>query len=157
MYFSKTSVLFTLLPSALAATCNLQNAQTYVAGVTGVSTNPNSSAQDQIDAAYVQCSNGCGTTATCLVSCLSTACSTYCKTKNTSGCQSTCIADPCAAFYGSGSATPNADNLTKCYKAKFGGKSPNNAKRATLECASNQGCYKEASGNYFCLDLSTGT
>lgn len=156
MYFPEAAILLAVLPSALAATCNLSNAQTYIAGVTGISNGSGSSLQDKIDAAYVQCATACGTTASCLVNCLSTACSTYCATSSKSGCQSSCVSNPCPLFYGSGSATPDATKLQACLKAAAGGTKPTLSKRAELNCASNQSCYKENNGNYFCLDLSTG-
>jgi len=55
--------------------------------------------------------------------------------------------------YGSGSDSPNADALRACYKAQG---IDTRRKRADFECSSSQTCYKEANGNLFCLNESSG-
>lgn len=173
MRFSQAYVVLAVLPSALAASCTLSNAIQYTDDVvTGGSSNtPGSgsgsgsgSLQSQIDAAFLQCSSACNLSPSCLAKCLNTACGTYCTSQTSSNCRANCILDPCSAFYGSGSATPNQVELEACIKAKQQGQC--NAvggsacirmkKRADLNCASNEKCYKEKNGNYFCLNVATG-
>jgi hypothetical protein len=172
MLFSQTALLLAILPFSIAATtCQSANALPWpTSSATASSTSSESpstptgtTSGDGWDVTYVNCQKGCGADPSCLVDCLYDACATVCDGSRTSNCYFNCLADPCSAFFGSGSKTPSLSDLNECNKLAQTGQCNSVGckrelkERATFSCPSTRDCYLEgSSGTLFCLNTSTG-
>lgn len=180
MLFSKTAVLFALVPVSIAATCNSSNALPYKAADNGGGSN----SQSSIDASFQTCTTNCGINGSCLLGASIRLALAIAKTNLAPIAKwpvwpmfvkHVCIVPVCdqspessrrlipwnfkqahtypTKVYGSGSDSPNPTALQTCYKMQGRG----SRKRAIFSCSNSQTCYSETNGNLFCLNIATGT